>query len=154
MRPTKECSPLNVLVAEDDPNDVFFLKRAFRLAGLNAELHVVKDGDEVVQSLRSTEVAFGNDGSPHCLNLLILDLKMPGRNGFEVLEWVRNQDHLEGLPVVILSSSDLSEDIERAYAVGATRYEVKPSEPQKMIALVRRLGEISQQAANQRIAAT
>ena len=153
MRPTKECSRLNVLVVDDDPNDAFFLKRAFRVAGLDAELQVATDGNEAVESLRDIERLCTESGSAQSLHLVILDLKMPGLNGFEVLEWIRKQENFERLPVVILSSSDFVEDIEKAYALGATLYEVKPNEAQKMIGLVRRLGELSHQAVSQRTAA-
>ncbi|MFN7140079.1 MAG: response regulator, partial [Limisphaerales bacterium] len=58
-------------------------------------------------------------------DILILDLKMPKKNGFDVLEWVRSQASFHNLPVIILSSSDMPEDVQRAYALGASTYFVK-----------------------------
>lgn len=72
-------------------------------------------------------------------SLVLLDLKMPRMNGFEVLEWKRNQPELDALPVVIWSSSDLAADRERAHRLGATSYFVKPMEAEGFIEIIEHL---------------
>jgi CheY-like chemotaxis protein len=72
-------------------------------------------------------------------DLLLLDLKMPRKNGFEVLEWVRQQPGLKRLPVVVLTSSMQDLDINRAYELGANTYLVKPANYEALVDLVKTL---------------
>ena len=116
----------NILVAEDDPNDAFLLKRAFAREGVKVSLRFAQDGQEAVDYLTG-ENGF-NDRQEHPLpDLLLLDLKMPKLNGFEVLQWVRRQPGLNRMLVVMLTSSGEMEDINRAYDLGANSYLVKPT---------------------------
>jgi CheY-like chemotaxis protein len=72
-------------------------------------------------------------------NLLLLDLKLPRVTGFEVLEWLRSHPDLRHMLVVVFSSSDQPEDINRAYALGANSYVVKPLDPDELVRVVERL---------------
>ena len=114
-----------VLLVEDSPADVALVQRAFRLGGGVARLHVVRDGDAAVQYLEGQgEFA---DRMRHPLpRLVLLDLKLPRRSGLEVLEWLRRQPGLGRLPVVVLTSSRESVDVDRAYDLGANGYLLKP----------------------------
>jgi CheY-like chemotaxis protein len=115
-----------ILVAEDQPAEVLLLKRAFAKAGVKAPVHFVKDGQEAIDYLRGRE-SF-NDRQVHPLpTMMLLDLKMPRLDGFDVLGWVRQQPTLKRLPIVVLSSSSMPEDIDRAYDLGANSFIVKPS---------------------------
>lgn len=114
----------NLLYAEDDPNDIVMFRRAFQRALLPAVLHTVDDGQAAIDWLNGTGRHADREKFP-LPDILILDLKMPRKTGFEVLEWVRNQPVFEKLPVIILSSSDVPDDIKRAYAAGAAMYFVK-----------------------------
>ena len=119
-------SQLTVLHVEDDPNDVLLLQRAFRRAGLTHALQVVTDGDQAVAYL--TGQGQYTDRSAHPLpSLILLDLKLPRRSGLEVLAWLRSDPEVKKLPVIVLTSSRLSEDVDRAYALGANSYMAKPS---------------------------
>lgn len=119
-----------VLFVEDDENDVFFLQRAFREADIPHPLRVASDGQEAIDYLSGVGKYADRSAYPFpCL--LILDLKMPRKTGMEVLEWVRHQRHLRGLPILILSSSAHRNDIERAYELGANAFVVKPSSTEK-----------------------
>ena len=100
----------------------------------------VKDGQEAIDYLQA-KPSVANVTSPPFPTLLILDLNMPRLNGFEVLKWIRQQPGLQRLPVVILSSSGLEQDKQRAYALGADGYAIKPSEPSEMIKLAKCLQE-------------
>ena len=102
---------MDILVAEDQPGDVFLLKRAFLRAGITAPLHFVRDGQEAIDYLRGTESFRDRTAYPFpCL--MLLDLKMPRINGFEVLDWVRQQPALKRLPIIVLTSSNISEDVD------------------------------------------
>ena len=110
-----------ILVADDDADDIFLLQRAFSKAHLSVNITYVRDGDEAIEFLQAATIA------PTSLpKLFFLDLKMPRVDGFEVLEWVRQQPGLKRLPILVLTSSDEPEDINRAYDLGANSYLVKP----------------------------
>jgi len=131
-------SQLRILVAEDNPDDVFLLKRGFAKGGVQVPIHFVKDGQEAIDYLQE-KPAFADATSTPVPTMLLLDLKMPKLDGFEVLEWIRQQPKLQTMLVVILSSSTLEQDRSRAYALGADGYAVKPSDPSEMIRLAQRL---------------
>jgi CheY-like chemotaxis protein len=120
-----------VLIAEDDANDVLFLRRAFAKAKVMASLRFVHDGQEAVDYLKG-EGSFADRLAHPLPDLVMLDHKMPRMDGSAVLEWVRKQAHLSRLPVIILSSSSLKADIDRAYQLGADSYMVKPQELRKL----------------------
>ena len=114
-----------VLLAEDSENDVLMFRRAARRANFSQPLHVVNNGEQVIAYLKG-EGEF-QDRAQHPLpGLVLLDLKMPRMNGFEVLQWVRRQSRFAALQVVVLSSSDEIRDINRAYQLGANSFLVKP----------------------------
>jgi len=133
---------LSILVAEDDPNDVFFLRRAFERAGVTGSIHFVSDGEEAIDYLQQKS-PFADEEAASSLNLMVLDIKMPRLGGLEVLQWVRRQAYFEHLPIVMLSSSNLEEDVHLAYVLGADLYEVKPNDPDNMVALAKRMGCIA-----------
>ena len=115
-----------ILLAEDDPNDVLLLRRAFRGAGLPEPELVVSDGEEAIAYLEGTGSFADRERYP-LPALLLLDLKLPRRSGLEVLEWVRRHAGLSRLPVVILTSSRQPADVDRAYDLRANSYLVKPA---------------------------
>jgi CheY-like chemotaxis protein len=131
------CKPERVLVAEDDPTDAFFLERTFSKMGVPVVLHFVRDGQEVVDYLRG-ELSFADRRVHPLPDLLLLDLKMPRLDGFDVLKWLRQQPVLKRLPVVIFTSSGQADDINRAYDLGANSYLVKPHAMDDLAGLVER----------------
>lgn len=132
-----EASP--ILVAEDNPDDAFMLRRAFAKANVANPLVFVIDGDEAIEYLSGTGRYASRLHHP-LPAVLLLDLKMPRRNGFEVLEWIRDHPGLGRLPVVVLTSSRESSDVSRAYELGANSYLVKPGSPDDLLATVQGLG--------------
>ena len=115
-----------VLLVEDDLNDIFLVKRAFKMARLPEPLHVVTDGQEAINYLKGEGKYANRQGYP-IPKLIVMDIKMPRRTGFEVLEWVKGDGRpLRRIPIVIVSSSDNPDDINRAYELGANAYMVKP----------------------------
>src|SRR5258707_6450593 len=102
-------SPHTILLAEDDENDVFFLKRALKEAGLETQIFVARDGQEAVNYL-SGQPPFANRADFPVPTLLLLDLKMPRMSGFDVLQWLHAQKDFERLLVVVFSSSSEESD--------------------------------------------
>jgi CheY-like chemotaxis protein len=127
----------HILVAEDDPTDAYFFERAFRRAGLPVTLHFVQDGQEVLDYLQGTG-AFADRARHPLPQLVLLDLHMPRRDGFEVLERVRQQPQLTDLPIIMFSSSAEPRDQRRALHMGAKEYLVKPHSMEELMALVGR----------------
>ncbi len=117
-----------ILVAEDDPNDVFLLQRAFARTGEQVDVEFVRDGEEALNYLQ---------GSKPLPDLLMLDLKMPKVDGFQVLQWVRSQPGLKRMLVVVLTSSAQKRDVNRAYDLGANSYLVKPVDLEELLKLAR-----------------
>ena len=126
----------NILYAEDDPNDVVIFKMAFRRATLPHTVHFVEDGQAAIDWLAGKGKYSDRDKHP-LPDILIVDLKMPRKTGFDVLEWVRSQKLFEKLPIVVLSSSDEPKDVKRAYALGATTYFTKSVAYQDVIQYLR-----------------
>lgn len=117
-----------ILLVEDNEDDVFALKRALRKASVANPVAVVTDGRMAVDYLAGAN-GFA-DRTRHPLPFLVfLDLKLPYRDGFEVLAWIRQQAELNSIVVVILTGSDETRDHQRAYALGARSYLVKPASP-------------------------
>ena len=117
--------PFHILLVEDDPNDVRLIERAFRKAKIVNPFHVVGDGEEAISYLAG-KGQYSNRAQFPLPALILLDLKLPRKSGLEVLEWVRKQPPLKRLPIVILTGSKQSSDINRAYDQGANSYLVKP----------------------------
>ena len=114
-----------ILVAEDTDTDFYLLERTFQDYNPALQLMRVCDGVEAIEYLAG-ERRFSNRAEFPLPHLLLLDLKMPRKDGFDVLQWVRNQESLRWLPVVIFTSSAETRDLQRAYGLGATSYLVKP----------------------------
>jgi len=127
-----------ILVAEDDPNDVFFLRRAFQKAAIKCHILDVSNGQEAIFYLQGM-APYSNRVDYPLPQLLVLDLKMPLMNGFDVLEWLRGQPGLAQLPALVLSSSGQDEDISRARGLGARDYLVKPTDLAQLSELAREI---------------
>jgi CheY-like chemotaxis protein len=114
-----------VLLVEDDLNDIFLVKRAFKKAQIPNPLQVVTDGVEAIRYLQG-EGRYADRQLHPLPSLIVMDIKMPRKTGFEVLDWIKSDGVLRRLPVIIVSSSDQTEDINHAYESGANAYMVKP----------------------------
>ena len=125
-----------VLLADDDSNDIFFLRRAFQRAGFENTVLDVPDGEKAIEYLCGDN-HFSDRKRYPIPTLLILDLKMPKINGFEVLEWLKTRNDLRGLKVVVLSSSGLASDQQKARALGAHDYRVKPADLEDMVNMIK-----------------
>jgi CheY-like chemotaxis protein len=128
----------NILLADDSIDDVFLLRQAFKKAGVAGNLITVVDGVEAVAYLRGENPY--QDRAVHPLpQILLLDLNMPRKNGFEVLEWMRQASEWRCLMVHVLSASSREADIRRVYELGANSYILKPSRMDELVDLAHAL---------------
>jgi CheY-like chemotaxis protein len=123
-----------ILLAEDEEDHVVLIRRAFAKSGLSNPLYVVRDGEEAIAYLKGEGPFASRDEYP-LPTLLLLDLKMPRKDGFEVLEWIRREPGLKRLQVVVLTSSEDIRDVNRAYDLGANSFLVKPMNMQDFMRL-------------------
>jgi CheY-like chemotaxis protein len=127
-----------VLLVEDNDDDIFFMRRAFRNASIENPMIVMHDGQSAIDYLGG-QGPFG-DRTEHPLpGLVLLDIKLPMRTGFEVLNWIRTDPRLKPLVVVVLTTSSETIDIDAAYRLGANSYLVKPPSPGSLLELTRSL---------------
>jgi CheY-like chemotaxis protein len=130
----------HMLYVEDEPDDVFFMRDAFRRLGMEVGFGAVEDGGRAISYLAG-EGPFA-DRERHPLPVcVLLDVNLPVRSGFEVLAWVRAQPAMEKLPVIMFSSSGRLEDRQRAQQLGATDYLLKPASGREFIHVARRIAE-------------
>lgn len=124
-----------ILLVEDNPDDVFFMQRACRSAGVANPLHVAEDGDKAIEYL-SGAGKFANRAVYPLPCLILLDLKLPGKSGLEGLAWLRHQPKFTTNIVIVLTTSREPRDIQEAYRSGANAYLVKPTSPTQLAELV------------------
>ena len=127
-----------ILIAEDDESHFALLKKNFERSGVWNEIIRFADGEETLKFL------FGQSGElrrkenkPY---LLILDVRLPGVDGIEVLKRVKQDDRLKKLPVIVLSDHDDPQEVKRCYSLGCGMYLVKPADHEKFVDMVRKVG--------------
>lgn len=128
---------ITVLHVDDDPNDTALLQAASRNARVEFRLHNVEDGEQAIAYLNAAQQSRGSMPA-----LVLLDMKMPRATGLEILRWIRQHPNLSRLPVIVLSGSELQEDIRKAYAEGANSYFVKPLGFDALVELIRNISSV------------
>jgi CheY-like chemotaxis protein len=131
-----DANQYSILLVEDDPFDVRLIKRAFAKANINYPLHVLQDGEAAVEFLRDEINQSDYNLQPA---LMLLDLKLPRKSGLEVLSWIRKQEKIKRLPIVILTASKDNAEINKAYDLGVNCYLVKPVEFNDLLEMVKTL---------------
>jgi CheY-like chemotaxis protein len=129
-----------ILLVDDSENDLFLLRRAFEMAKNEMPLQEVRNGEEAIAYLKG-ENQFHDRNTFPLPTLMLLDLNMPKKNGFEVLAWVRAQPKLKRLAIIFLTASMRREDLERAFDLGATSFLVKPSNLETLAGMMRCLNQ-------------
>ena len=130
-------TPSAVLYVEDDEN-ALLMRRAWTKAGVRERLQTVSDGEEAIRYL-SGEGPYVNRVEHPMPTLVLLDVKLLKVSGLDVLRWVRAQPRLQGLRVIVLSSSSREADRSAAEALGANAYFVKPHRYDNWVAMVNTL---------------
>jgi CheY-like chemotaxis protein len=115
------------LLIEDNEDDIILMRRSFIKRKVLNPLHAVRSGNEAMAYLMG-EGRYSNRAEFAIPKTILLDLKMPGMDGFEVLRWIRERPEFNDIRVVVLTSSHLLQDIVRAYKLGANSFLIKPAD--------------------------
>lgn len=128
----------SILIVEDNEDDLFILKRAFKLAGIVNDFRTAEDGQQAIDYLQGVAPFDDREAYP-VPAIVLLDLKLPIKTGLEVLAWIKQQPALGGVIILILTSSSEDKDVTRAYELGANAFLVKPASADKLTDMVRAL---------------
>jgi len=120
-----------ILVVDDDPNDLILIETAFRAIGVKDPIHTVSGGREAIAYMMG-EGKFSDRRVYGYPTFITTDLKMPGADGFDVLEHLKNNPEWAIIPTVVLTSSRDLDDIKKAYMLGASSYHVKPNSSEEL----------------------
>lgn len=127
-----------ILLAEDRPDDVLLIRRALSAAKVGNPLIVLPDGEEAMAYLDGVGKYSDRNSFP-LPDIILLDLKMPKMDGFEVLRAIKDRPHLGNIRVIVLTSSEDIFDVNKAYELGASSFLVKPLEFENFAVLMRTL---------------
>ena len=128
-----------ILLADDNPDDVELIRRAFAKADFAAAFHAVCGGNELIKYLRGDEPYSDRARFPFP-RLLLLDFKMRV-DGWEILQWIRQRPEFRRLPVIVFTGSNYPGDIDKAYDLGANSYLVKPQTPEELVEAIKHIAE-------------
>ncbi|MBZ6138156.1 MULTISPECIES: response regulator [Streptomyces] len=134
---TRNGTPIDVLLVEDDPGDELMTREAFEDNKIGNTLHVVRDGEEALDFLYRR----GLHTQVPRPDLILLDLNLPKYDGRQVLEKIKSDQDLSDIPVVVLTTSSAEEDILRSYKLHANAYVTKPVDLDQFIAAVRQIDD-------------
>jgi CheY-like chemotaxis protein len=126
-----EDSKKTILLVEDESSDAELLIRAFKKAGVQNPIRHIDNGDSALFYLKSTDATMDGVLNPVPI-LILLDLKLPGMTGLELLRWLRQQKHLRRIPVLVLTSETDSHYVDAAYDAGANSYLLKSPAPEEV----------------------
>jgi CheY-like chemotaxis protein len=126
-----------ILIADDDEDDCLLVQEALREAGQDQQLRVVRDGDELLGYLRRCDDGGSDPPRP---DLILLDLKMPGKDGRQALRELKGDPRLREIPIVVLTTSAARDDVSYCYATGVNSYVTKPASFRGMVEVMRTLG--------------
>ncbi|MDE2027788.1 MAG: response regulator [Candidatus Omnitrophica bacterium] len=124
---------MNLLIAEDNEPEQVIIKEAFQEAGVEHDLYFVRDGIEALEFLKSQDASHPLPA----IDLVLLDLNMPRKNGLEVLSEIKRNSKWAHVPVLVLSNSEFPKDIRRCYDMGANAYINKPVDFEDFVGLAR-----------------
>jgi chemotaxis family two-component system response regulator Rcp1 len=138
--------PRHILIAEDSKSDVFLIREALRKSGIDAQIHVVDDGEKTILFFAQADA----DPAAPCPDLILLDINMPRYKGGDILRRLRASFRCSGALVLIVTSSDSPRDREEMNALGANAYFRKPSEFSEFMKLGPVVGELLARSQNPR----
>jgi CheY-like chemotaxis protein len=129
-----------ILLVEDSDDDVVLIRRAFEKAFIPTPIQVVHNGEAALMYLKG-EGIFSNRAEYPLPNIVLLDLKLPGMDGFAVLSWIRKQPGVQTLPVIVLTTSNRISDVNRAYRLGANSFFVKEIDFDRSVEFAKTMGQ-------------
>lgn len=124
---------IDVLLVEDNPADVRLIMEAFKDCKISNRFHIASDGDEALNFLYNR----GDHKVSPKPDLILLDINLPKRNGFDILEEIKQDDSLKSIPVIVLTTSNSDEHIKRSYKLNANCYVNKPLDFEKFLEVVK-----------------
>jgi CheY-like chemotaxis protein len=133
-------TPTPILLVEDSEDNVFLVRHAMQKAGVTTPLEVVTTGERAIEYLSGIN-GYSDWHRFPLPSMVLLDLKMPGISGFEVLKWIRRRPGLEALRVAMLTSSDMPSEIKMAHDLGANIFITKPIELERLVQIMKTLHE-------------
>lgn len=128
---------VTILMADDDDGHSSLVKKNLKRAGIINEIIRFKDGQETLDFFFGKSKSKIEDSKPY---LLILDIKMPKMNGFDVLKKLKGDDNYKKMPIIMLTTTDNPDEIEKCHLLGCSNYITKPVEYQKFVEIIRQLG--------------
>ena len=128
----RERSDPLVYAIEDNPADIRLVEEGIHAARIDLALETIHSGQKAIERLSEID----HDEEHRHPDLILLDLNLPGRSGFDVLETVRNESAFQEVPIVVVSSSENPEDIRRVYESLANAYVTKPADPDEYIQMI------------------
>jgi CheY-like chemotaxis protein len=134
-----KATPITILIADDDDEDRALAARALKAARLSNDVRFVEDGEQLMAYLHH-EGAYAPVAASPRPGILLLDLKMPRKDGFTALKEIRADPSLRHLPVVVLTTSGIEEDIYRSYDLGVNSFITKPVSFSGLVEAMRTLG--------------
>ena len=126
----------SIIIVDDQPDEVLLLKRAFQKANIKNPTQIFRDGQEVIDYLAKLGRHSRRPLADAPPALMLLDLKMPRKTGFEVLQWLRHQSQLQCMIVVVMANSLQPSDIRRAYELGCNSYLPKSENFDQLVEMV------------------
>lgn len=130
----RKLTTMTILIADDDADDRMFLEQALRQNGYTQVIRFVEDGEELMEYLRR-DGRYVEKNVPWP-NLLILDLNMPRKNGFQALEEVKDDPALRRLPVIVMTTSSADEDVVKTYNLGVNSFVTKPFNFNRLVEMI------------------
>lgn len=128
---------ITILLADDDPDDRLLVQEAFAENHLLNVVHTVEDGEELLEYLHKKGKFAETAVRP---NMILLDLNMPRKSGFEALQEIKADPELRSIPVIVLTTSKAEEDVIRSYDLGVNSFVVKPVTFESLVELVKTIG--------------
>lgn len=125
---------MTILIADDDADDRMFLEQAMRQNGYDQDIRFVEDGEELMEYLKRQ--GRYNESNAPWPNMLILDLNMPRKNGFQALSEIKDDPKLRRLPVIVMTTSSADEDVVKTYNLGVNSFVTKPFNYNRLVEMV------------------
>ncbi|RPJ06179.1 MAG: response regulator [Spirochaetaceae bacterium] len=135
---TDQKKTIVILVADDDADDRLLIKEAFEEARLLNPIHFVEDGEDLLDYLKRKK-KYSNLVDTPLPGLILLDLNMPRKNGFEALKEIKSDEELKQIPIVVFTTSKIEEDIYSSYNLGVNSFITKPVTFQSLVSVMETL---------------